>query len=125
MSQSIRLIGIPTVAGSLARFYSESEEILRAIAEDIDGARTNVLIEFYIWNEGGAADEVFEALIRTGRRGVSCRVLVNAVVRGPGGEGGNPSGSARRASVCSPHCPSACCKPSFRETIFACTARLS
>jgi cardiolipin synthase len=86
----IRLIGIPTVAGSLARFYSESEEILRAIAEDIDSARTNVLIEFYIWSEGGAADEVFEALIRAGRRGVSCRVLVDAVGARPWWRGRQP-----------------------------------
>ncbi|MGA2257512.1 MAG: phospholipase D-like domain-containing protein, partial [Thermoguttaceae bacterium] len=73
------LVGIPTVAGCMAQFYSESEQTLRAIAQDIDNAHKSVLIEFYIWNEGGAADEVLEALIRAGRRGISCRVLVDAV----------------------------------------------
>ena len=52
------LVGVPTVAGSMARFYSESEEILRTIAADINSAHKNVLMEFYIWSEGGTADEV-------------------------------------------------------------------
>ena len=74
-----RLIGVPTVAGSSAQFHSDSEQILSAIARDIDEARKSVLMEFYIWNEGGGADAVFEALLRAGQRGVCCRVLVDAV----------------------------------------------
>jgi cardiolipin synthase A/B len=73
------LIGIPTVAGSAAEFYSDSEQILREMAREIDDAHKSVLMEFYIWNEGGAADDVIEALVRAGRRGVACRVLVDAV----------------------------------------------
>ena len=84
------LIGIPTVAGSMAQFHSESEQILRAIAKDIDNAHKSVLMEFYIWNEGGAADEVLEALVRAGRRGVSCRVLVDAVGARPWWRGRQP-----------------------------------
>jgi cardiolipin synthase A/B len=75
----IKMVGIPTVAGSEGRLYSASEEILRAIARDIDGARKSVLMEFYIWNAGGAADEVLESLIRAAGRGVVCRVLVDAL----------------------------------------------
>jgi cardiolipin synthase len=75
----ITLIGIPTVAGSSAEFYSDSEQILIELAGEIDSARKSVLMEFYIWNEGGAADTVIEALVRAGGRGVSCRVLVDAV----------------------------------------------
>ena len=63
---------------------------MRAIAQDIDNARKSVLMEFYIWNEGGAADEVLEALIRAGRRGVSCRVLVDAVGARPWWRGRQP-----------------------------------
>ena len=36
-------------------------------------------MEFYIWNEGGTADEVCEALIRAAKRGVICRILIDAV----------------------------------------------
>jgi cardiolipin synthase len=85
-----RLIGIPTVAGSMAHFYSDSDQILGAIARDIDNARKSVLMEFYIWNEGGAADEVLEALVRAGQRGVSCRVLVDAVGARPWWRGRQP-----------------------------------
>ncbi len=84
------LVGMPTVAGCMAQFYSESERILRAIARDIDDARKSVLMEFYIWNEGGAADEVLEALVRAGQRGVSCRVLVDAVGARPWWKGRQP-----------------------------------
>ena len=52
--------------------------MLKAIARDVDQATTSVLMEFYIWNEGGTADEVLDALIRAAKRGVSCRVLVDA-----------------------------------------------
>jgi cardiolipin synthase A/B len=85
-----RLIGIPTVAGSMARFHADSESILLAIAADIDNARKSVLLESYIWNEGGAADEVLEALVRAGHRGISCRVLVDAVGARPWWRGGQP-----------------------------------
>jgi cardiolipin synthase len=84
------LIGIPTVAGCRAQFHSDSDQILRAIAQDIDKARKNVLMEFYIWNAGGAADEVLEALVRAGRRGVACRVLVDAVGARPWWRGRQP-----------------------------------
>jgi cardiolipin synthase len=84
------LVGIPTVAGSTASFFSDSEQILRAIAADIDGAQKSVLMEFYIWNAGGAADEVLEALIRAARRGVACRLLVDAVGARPWWRGMQP-----------------------------------
>ena len=92
------LVGIPTVAGSMASFHPESEEILKAIAEDIDRAEKSVLMEFYIWNEGGAADEVFAALLRAGRRGIPCRVLVDAVGARPWWKGRQP-GQLREAGV--------------------------
>jgi cardiolipin synthase len=92
------MVGIPTVAGSIATFYSESERILRAIARDIDNARKSVLMEFYIWNEGGAADDVFEALMRAAQRGISCRVLVDAVGARPWWKGRQPR-ELRKAGV--------------------------
>lgn len=71
--------GVPTVCGSELELFHDTEQILHAIAADIEQATTSVLMEFYIWNQGGAADEVFEALIRAAKRGVSCRVLVDHV----------------------------------------------
>ena len=84
------IVGVPTVAGSEGHLYSTSDQILKAIAEDLDRARKSILMEFYIWNEGGVADEVLEALIRASRRGVSCRVLVDALGARPWWKGPQP-----------------------------------
>ena len=119
------LVGMPTVAGSMARFHSDSDEILRAIAQDIDNAQKSVLMEFYIWNEGGAADEVLEALVAPGSGACRAGCWSMRSARGPGGEGGNRNGFARRACGSNRPCPSVCCKPWCRETIFVCTARSS
>jgi cardiolipin synthase len=69
----------PTVTGSRFELFSDTPEILRAMAREIDGAKKTVLMEFYIWNEGGIADEVLEAVIRAAQRGVSCRLLIDAL----------------------------------------------
>jgi len=74
-----KVAGSPTVHGSRLQVFGETLDVLGAIAEEIDRAKTSVLIEFYIWSEGGAADGVLEAVIRAARRGVSCRVLVDAL----------------------------------------------
>ncbi len=74
-----KLVGSATVSGSTFRIFSDTQAILLAIARDVDEAKTSILMEFYIWNEGGAADEVLEALIRAAQRGVRCRVLIDAL----------------------------------------------
>ncbi len=72
-------MGSPTVSGSGFQLISDTQEILTSIARDIDSAQTSVLMEFYIWNEGGLADDVLAALIRAAQRGVSCRLLIDAL----------------------------------------------
>ncbi len=84
------MIGCPTVRGSRLQLFTDTQEILSAIARDIDAAQTSVLIEFYIWNAGGRADDVLEAVIRAARRGVSCRVLVDALGARPWWKGNQP-----------------------------------
>ncbi len=92
------LVGVPTVSGSTGQLVTDSEEILAQLADDIDSAQTSVLMEFYIWSRGGTADRVVEALIRAAKRGVSCRVLVDAVGSGPWWRSKQP-GELRRAGV--------------------------
>ena len=84
------LIGSATVRGSRLQLFSDTQSILAAIARDVDAAETSVLMEFYIWNEGGAADEVLEALIRAAGRGVRCRLLVDALGARPWWKGTQP-----------------------------------
>lgn len=76
---SERMMGIPALAGNAYRLIPDWQAALRSITEDIDSARRTCHLEFYIWNEGGAADEVAEALIKACERGVICRVLIDAV----------------------------------------------
>jgi cardiolipin synthase len=69
--------GIPTLSGNELNLYSDTQEILSAIAADVDRAESSVQMAFYIWHEGGAADVVLEAVIRAARRGVRCRLLID------------------------------------------------
>ncbi|HLS29058.1 MAG TPA: cardiolipin synthase [Opitutales bacterium] len=75
----VNTIGFPTVTGNSGTLFSNTEEILDAIIEDIDNAKFGVLMQFYIWHRGGKADEVLEALIRAAKRGVTCLVLIDAM----------------------------------------------
>ncbi len=93
-----RLGGAATVRGSSFRMYHDTAEILSAIVSDVDAANTSLLMEFYIWNEGGAADEVLEAVIRAAKRGVSCRLLIDALGARPWWKGKQPQ-RLRDASV--------------------------
>jgi len=70
-------IGLPPVGGNRLELLGKWEPALRAIIRDIDAAETTCHLEFYIWNEGGLADEVGQALIRAAQRGVVCRLLVD------------------------------------------------
>ncbi len=71
--------GMPLLAGSSFRLQSGAEPILRSIIADIEAARSSVEMEFYIWNAGGTADEVADALGRAASRGVTVRVLLDAL----------------------------------------------
>lgn len=92
------LLGSPAVCGSSYHLLSDTKEILAAIARDVEAANKSVLMEFYIWHEGGLADEVVEALIRAARRGVRCLLLVDALGARPWWRGSQP-GRLRQAGV--------------------------
>lgn len=84
------LVGMPTTRESHCEIVSQPGDILQGIRADIDRAQKSVFMEFYIWNEGGDADEVLEALIRAAGRGVSCRVLIDALGARPWWKGEQP-----------------------------------
>ena len=84
------LIGGATVRGNRFELFSDTQAILAAIARDVDGASTSVLMEFYIWSEGGAADEILEAVIRAARRGVQCLLLIDGLGARPWWKGTQP-----------------------------------
>lgn len=72
-------VDIPALQGNKLQLIGNWNDALQSIIKDIDGAQSTCHLEFYIWNPGGMADEVAAALIRARRRGVICRVLLDAV----------------------------------------------
>ncbi len=74
-----RTIGVPALAGNRIALLSDWEHIFHRLLADIEAATSTIHIEFYIWSDGGKANEVAEALIHAQRRGVTCRVLVDAL----------------------------------------------
>jgi cardiolipin synthase len=73
------LLDSPPLAGNEVQLLHDAGEAFPALIRDIEAARHVCNLEFYIWDVGGKADEVVEALIRAARRGVVCRLLVDAV----------------------------------------------
>ena len=83
-----RTLGVPPLAGNKMELLAETDAIFDALVSDIDAAKQSCFLGFYIWHEGGRADEVVAALIRAVARGVDCRVSADAVgskafLRGP------------------------------------------
>ncbi|MBN2476867.1 MAG: cardiolipin synthase [Pirellulales bacterium] len=72
-------VGIPALPGNELELIADTNDAFRAVIADIDRAERTCHLEFYIWNVGGLADEVVEALVRARQRGVICRVLVDSV----------------------------------------------
>lgn len=73
------IVGTHTMQGCRYELYYDTQKILTQIAADIDKAQISVHMEFYIWNEGGSADTVLDAIIRAAERGVSCRLLIDTL----------------------------------------------
>jgi cardiolipin synthase A/B len=90
--------GSPAVHGSQLELRSSADDVLKAIRRDIDSATESVLMEFYIWNEGGVADEVLQSLICAAERGVYCLVLIDSLGARPWWKGNQPQ-QLRNAGV--------------------------
>jgi len=94
----INTAGSRTFSGNDMELIADTQQILQGITRDIDNAGISVLMEFYIWQEGGAANDVFDALIRAAGRGVYCMVLVDALGASAWWRGKQP-GLLREAGV--------------------------
>lgn len=75
----VNTTGSRTFSGNEMELIADTQQILQGITRDIDNAQISVMMEFYIWQEGGAANDVVDALIRAATRGVYCIVLVDAL----------------------------------------------
>ncbi|MCB1857382.1 MAG: cardiolipin synthase [Gammaproteobacteria bacterium] len=77
--QACTVVGMPVFGGNRMQLLDNYQAIFQALVNDIEGARRSCFLEFYIWHQGGLADQVAEALMGATARGVSCRVLLDAV----------------------------------------------
>ena len=71
--------GTPTLPGNRLEILDDCGGVLHAMIEDIKRAEETVYMEFYIWHNGGIADEVLEAVIHARKRGVIVRILLDSV----------------------------------------------
>jgi cardiolipin synthase len=71
--------GMPPVGGNEVEFFAETDELFARIAEDIDAATEHVHVLFYIVCDDHSSRPVLEAMERAARRGVTVRLLVDAI----------------------------------------------
>lgn len=74
-----RLTHLPIVRGNQLDLFDKSEPLLEQLVDDIDRAERHVHLLFYIFEDDPDGYAVGEALRRAVGRGVSCRLLVDAV----------------------------------------------
>lgn len=77
--QAYKLIGIPAMSNNELELIISPEKIMRSILADIERSTSTCHLQFYIWHDGGMADEIGQALIRAAKRGVTCRVLLDDI----------------------------------------------
>ncbi len=73
------VVGFPALTGNTVTLIDNFHDIFDALVADIDAAQHSCWLGFYIWHEGGRADDVIEALIRAAGRGVACRISADAM----------------------------------------------
>jgi cardiolipin synthase len=79
MLQAEKISSIPVVLGNGVEFIGNSNEMIDRLVADIDAARSHVHLLYYIFVGDKSGQKVAEALIRAQQRGVTCRVLADAV----------------------------------------------
>ncbi|KES14969.1 hypothetical protein GASC598B02_004670, partial [Gilliamella apicola SCGC AB-598-B02] len=70
--------GLDGINGNHIELLSDTDAIFDQLIEDINQATSNIEMVFYIWNEGGRADDVEKALIEATKRGVTCHLMVDS-----------------------------------------------
>jgi cardiolipin synthase len=74
-----RSFGLPALSHNEVELLTNWNTVFDRLIKDIDAAEHSCDLLFYIWQTGGRADEVSEALLRANARGVCCRILVDSV----------------------------------------------
>lgn len=67
------------LGGNCVDVYFDGASAFQAIERDVDGARTEILVESYIWKDDSTGRRALDALGRAAARGVAVRALADAV----------------------------------------------
>ncbi len=74
-----RVGGSPALGGNSVEPLADTDAFLTRLSEEIDAAERTVHALYYIFGTDGGARRVIDAIERAAKRGVRCRVLVDAV----------------------------------------------
>ncbi len=64
--------------GNQLQLLTDSDDVMQALIRDIQLARHNIEMVFYIWQPGGMADQVAESLMAAARRDIHCRLMLDS-----------------------------------------------
>ena len=79
ISQAQRMSGNLILGGNAVELLPDTTGYIDRLVADIDAAQHHVNLLYYIWRPDVLGSRVVEALMRAQKRGVICRVLVDAV----------------------------------------------
>lgn len=74
-----RMFDVPALPGNRFVLFDTWQAVFDRLIEDIDNAKVNCDMEFYIWHHAGRVLEVAQALQRATARGVTCRLLLDDI----------------------------------------------
>lgn len=74
----VNVARIAGVKGNQLQLLTDSDDVMQALIRDIQLARHNIEMVFYIWQPGGMADKVAESLMAAARRGIHCRLMLDS-----------------------------------------------
>ncbi|MFB6434663.1 MAG: cardiolipin synthase [Candidatus Malihini olakiniferum] len=70
--------GIGGIKGNQLQLLTSFKDTIKTLVRDIDLARSNIEMVFYIWQPGGLVEHVTSALKNAAKRGVKCRILLDS-----------------------------------------------
>lgn len=70
--------GILGIKSNKLKLLTNTNKTIETLIRDISLARKNIEMVFYIWKPGGVADDVARALIKSAKRGIRCRLMLDS-----------------------------------------------
>lgn len=69
---------LDAINGNHIELIPTPDDIFDHLIKDVNNATSNIEMVFYIWNKGGRADELEDALVMAAQRGVKCRLMLDS-----------------------------------------------